>query len=198
MEDVIDQAQEAAEGAGDRLVNIAAVAVAVIATFMALCGVKADNMDYGIVQEQTAAVDMWAYYQSKSMKQYMYKLQSDDLQATLLVSGASLAPAARAELDKKLAKYKGEIDRYDTEKAEAQDKAKGHEANVDRMNITANQLDYTEVFLSLAISLLAIAILTRKRWLLVLALIPAVLGIVMGAIALMGLPLDIPLPGFLT
>lgn len=198
MEDVIDQAQEAAEGAGDRLINVAAVAVAVIATFMALCGVKGDNMDYGILQEQTAATDMWAFYQAKSMKQYMYKLQRDDLEALALIGGSSLAGAGRAALDRKLARYADEIARYETEKGEATQKAKGHEANVARMNITANQLDYTEVLLSLAISLLAIAILTRRRWLLTLALIPAVLGVAVGAIALAGLPLDIPLPGFLT
>jgi hypothetical protein len=195
-EELVDQAQESAEGAGERFVSIAALMVAVIATFMALCGVKGDNMDYGILQEKSDAADMWNQYQSKSMKQYMYKLQCDTLEGMMLTSG-TLAPAAQQALQAKLAKYKGEIDRYETEKEEISGKAKDHEANVARMNHVADLLDMTEVFLSLAISLLAITILTRRRWMMALSAVPAVIGIFFGLAALCSWPIQITLPAFL-
>jgi len=196
VDEIVDQAQEAAEGANERFINIAAVLVAIIATFMALCGVKGDNMDYGILQEKSDAADMWSQYQSKSMKQYMYKLQSDSLEAMVLTAtGAS--PEARGKIQSKLAKYKGEIDRYETEKEEISGKAKDHEANVERMSHVADLLDMTEVFLSLSVALMAITILSKRRWMLVLSLVPSALGVFFGLAALCSWPIVITLPAFL-
>jgi hypothetical protein len=197
MDDLMDQVQEVASNDSDRLINGAAVAIALIATLLALCGVKADNMDYGILQEQNQALDMWNMYQAKSMKQYMYKLQNDALESTALAA-VGLSPANRATLTAKLTRYEEEIARYEDEKRQTKAKAEGHEGKAGAMNLTANQLDYTEVFLSLAISLLAIAILTRKRWLFGVALVPAVLGAAAGLMALIEVPWDVPLPGFLS
>ncbi|MCE5240246.1 DUF4337 domain-containing protein [bacterium] len=197
VDEIVDQAHENAEGSNDRFVNVAAVIVAVIATFMALCGVKADNMDYGILQQKSDAVDMWAMYQAKSMKQYMYKLQRDSFE-TMLLTSPGLTPAARAEVDKRLARYSAEIDRYEQEKEETSAKAKAHEANVERMNRIADLLDMTEVFLSLSVALLAITILTRLRWMLALSLVPSAIGVCFGAAALAGLNIEIVLPAFLT
>lgn len=196
MENVVDQTQEAVENARDQLINVAAVMVAVIATFLALCGVKADNMDYGILQEKSEAVDQWSLYQAKSMKQYLYKLQRDSLEAMLLTA-LGAPPSSIAVLHKKIGKYGEEIDRYESEKAEIMAKAKEHEANAERMNRMANLLDLTEVFLSLAISLLAIAILTKRWWMLGGAVVPSVIGIVFGAAALLNAGWDVTLPGFL-
>ena len=196
MDEVIDQAQEAAEGAHERLINVAAVMVAIIATFLALCGVKADNMDYGILQEKSDAVDQWNMYQAKSMKQYMYKLQRDSLQALLLTQRGA-PPAAVAAVNKNVAKYSAEIDRYEKEKEEVSAKAKEHEDNAERMNRMANLLDLTDVFLSLSISLLAITILTKRWWMFFVALAPSLLGVVFGLAALMNSGWDVTLPAFL-
>jgi len=197
VDEIVDQAHEQAEGSNERFVNVAAVVIAVIATFMALCGVKADNMDYGILQQKSDAVDMWAMYQAKSMKQYMYKLQRDSFE-TMLVTAPGLAPDARHSVQAKLAKYNAEIDRYEAEKEETSAQAKEHEANVASMNRIADLLDMTEVLLSLSIALLAITILTRLRWMLVLSLVPSAIGICFGAAALAGWSIEIALPAFLT
>lgn len=197
MDEVVDQVQEAVEGSADRLTNIAAVSVAVIATFLALCGVKADNMDYGILQEKSDAVDMWSMYQAKSMKQYMYKLQADSFEA-MLITSPGLSPAARANVEGRLAKYHAEIDRYEQEKEEISGQAKGHEARAASMDRIANLLDMTEVLLSLAIALLAITILTRLRWMMLLSTVPALIGIFFGLAALAEWNISITLPGFLT
>jgi hypothetical protein len=196
IDEVIDQAQEAAEGARERLINVAAVMVAIIATFLALCGVKADNMDYGILQEKSDAVDQWNMYQAKSMKQYMYKLQRDSLQATLLTAtGAS--PKAVAAVNRSVAQYTAEINRYEQEKEDVSAKAKEHEANAERMNRMANLLDLTDVFLSLSISLLAITILTKRWWMFFVALVPSLVGVVFGLAALLNSGWDVTLPSFL-
>jgi hypothetical protein len=197
LEDVIDTAHEAAEGEDDRLVSAAAVAIAVVATFMAVCGVKGDNVDYGILQEQSDAVDMWSMYQAKSMKQYMFELQRDSFEAQLAVGGAGLAPAARRDLTSAIARYADNIKRYEAEKADVKAEAEDHQKACETLDEIANKLDLADVFLAIAISLMAITILTKRRWLFVIAVIPCVLGIGLGLAALLNLPFSVPLPGFL-
>jgi len=153
-------------------------------------------MDYGILQQKSDAVDMWSMYQAKSMKQYMYKLQRDSFE-TMLLLAPDLPASARAQVQQRLDKYSAEIDRYEQEKEETSAQAKAHEANVASMNRMADLLDMTEVFLSLAIALLAITILTRLRWMLVLSLVPSAIGIFFGVAALAGWGIEITLPGFL-
>jgi hypothetical protein len=197
MGDVVDTAHEAAEGQNDWLVSAAAVAIAVVATFMAVCGVKGDNVDYGILQEQSNAVDMWSMYQAKSMKQYMFELQRDSFQARLAVGGSDLAPNARNEITAAIAGYEENIRRYEGEKAEIKAKAEEHEKTCEALDAVANKLDLGDVFLSIAISLMAITILTKRRWLFVIAAVPCVLGIAFGLAALLNLPFSVPLPGLL-
>lgn len=197
LEDVIDTAHEAAEGDGDRLVSAAAVAIAVVATFMAVCGVKGDNVDYGILQEQSDAVDMWSMYQAKSMKQYMFELQRDSFEAQLAVGGAGLPPAARRDLTSAIARYADNIKRYEVEKAEVRAEAEAHQKARETLDEIANKLDLADVFLAIAISLMAITILTKRRWLFVIGAVPCILGIVLGIAALLNLPFSVPLPGFL-
>jgi hypothetical protein len=198
LEDVVDTAQEAAEGEDDWLISAAAVAIAVVATFMAVCGVKGDNVDYGILQEQSNAVDMWSMYQAKSMKQYMFELQRDSFEAQLALCGAGeLAPEAREKITTAIAGYQDNIERYEVEKAEIKAEAEDHEKACGALDEVANKLDLADVFLAIAISLMAITILTKRRWLFVIAVIPCLLGIGLGLAALLNLPFSVPLPGFL-
>jgi len=197
MEDAIDVAQEAAEGAEDRLVSAAAVAIALLATFMAFCGVKGDNTDYAIIQENADAMDQWAMYQAKSMKGYMFELQRDAFQAQMAVAGPGLSAAARRELTGMVQGYETTISRYEGEKEEIKLTAERHEKARDALNDVANKLDLAEVFLSLAVALMAITILTKRRWLFGMSVVPGLLGVLLGLAALAGLPFSVPLPSFL-
>ncbi len=197
MEDAIGGAQEAAEGAEDRLVSMAAVAIALLATFMAFCGVKGDNTDYGIIQENADAMDQWAMYQAKSMKQYMFELQCDGLEAQLALAGPAASAAARRRLGDMLKQYQASIARYEGEKGEIKLAAEGHEKARDALNEVANKLDLAEVFLSLAVALMAITILTKRWWLFGVAVAPGLIGLLLGIAALANLPFSVPVPGFL-
>jgi len=197
MEDAIDVAQEAAEVVEDRLVSAAAVAIALLATFMAFCGVKGDNTDYAIIQENADAMDQWAMYQAKSMKQYMFELQRDSFQADLALAGPNVSAAARRRLGERLKEYEASIARYEGEKEEIKRTAEGHEKARDALNEVANKLDLCEVFLSLAVALMAITILTKRRWLFGVSAAPGLIGILLGMAAFLNLPFSVPLPGFL-
>jgi hypothetical protein len=198
MADVVDTAHEAAEDQDDWLVSAAAVAIAVVATFTAICAVKGDNVDYGILQEQSNAVDMWSMYQAKSMKQYMFELQRGSFEAHLALGAAGLPRDAREEITAAITRYEDNIVRYESEKAEIKVKAEEHERACGVLDQIADKLDLADVFMSVAISLMAITILTKRRWLFVVAVLPCAFGIGFGVAALLNLPFSVPLPGFLT
>src|SRR5262245_42935183 len=100
MTDIADVVNEAVDKAREsRLNTIVAAAVAVSATFMALCNVKDGNVVQAMAQAQANAVDEWAYYQAKSTKQNLAESMIDsltlqrDLNTTMTTEG-------RARIDK--------------------------------------------------------------------------------------------------
>jgi len=56
----------------------------------------------------------------------------------------------------------------------------------DQLNYRDDQFDLSDAFLALAISLLAVTALTRRRWLYWVALVPTGFGTVMGLAGLLG------------
>lgn len=195
MSEIVDSINEAVEkGHEGRFNSIIALMVAVIATFMALCNVKDGNIVQAMEQDQASAVDEWALYQAKGMKMNLAESVLDqmtlerDLRPDLGVEG-------RAKLDKKIGEYTAQVKLYEGEKAEIKAKATGFKDDYDRLNIHDDQFDLAEALMSVAIALLGIAALTRKRLLLGFGCALGGLGIVFGLAGFLGLGLH---PDFLT
>jgi hypothetical protein len=178
-----DTVTEAVDHAHDsRLNTIVAAAVAITATFMALCNIKDGNIVQAMEQAQAKAVDQWSYFQAKSTKQSLAESVLDQLNLQ-----SALAPdmpaGARAQLEQEIAKYKAKVQRYDDEKAGVEARAKELEASYDTLNIQDDQFDMAEACMSISIALFGVTALTRKRWLFSFAASLAVLG---GALGLAG------------
>lgn len=168
MGDLDETITSAVEHAGDsRLNSIVAILVALAATLMALDNIKDGNIAQAMSQAQTHAVDAWSYYQAKSTKQNLAEATIDQLQA-LRATTASGA-AGLADLDKRIAAWQGQAARYDKEKAGIKAQAEGYQAEYERLNQRDDQFDLSDAALSVAIALLGVTALTRKRWLLGLA-----------------------------
>ena len=75
--------------------------------------------------------------------------------------------------------WRNDIERYRTELKELTETANGHQAEYERLN-GADDLDFASSFLSLALALLAVAALTRIRWLLGLAAGISLVGLAFG------------------
>src|SRR5205807_9496246 len=95
-------------GSRDRLNNIIAVMVAILAAVMAVTKVKDDNIVQAMLQAKSDAVDTWSEYQSKRIKQHLEELGRD--QSQLLRPAVPAESAAR--LDEQLKHYESEIARY--------------------------------------------------------------------------------------
>jgi uncharacterized membrane protein YoaK (UPF0700 family) len=107
---------------------------------------------------QALASDQWAYYQAKSIKQNLYQMELDRLQNT---AGAST---------NSLAKVKASVDRYDKEKKEAMDNAKGLEAKRDasrKLSTSASdhskEMGMAMTFFQVAIAIGGICLIVKKK-----------------------------------
>ena len=180
MPDVSETVTEAVErGRESHLNSAVAILVALTATFMALCNVKDGNIVQAMAQDQASAVDEWALYQAKGTKMNLAESVLDQmtLQRDLR---PELGAEARAKLDHKITEYTERVKLYEREKAEIKSTAEGFQKDYDALNVHDDQFDLAEALMSVAIALLGIAALTRKRLLLGFGCGLAGLGIVFG------------------
>jgi hypothetical protein len=184
ISDTVADAVEKAESSRDTLNNVIAVLVALLATFMALCNIKDGNIVQAMSQDQSKAVDQWSYYQAKGMKQNLAESVLDQLQIRKAEPG--LAPQAGALLDKEIAIYTASVKKYEQQKEEIKSTAEGAEKDYDRLNVHDDQFDMSEALISIAIALLGVSALTRKRPLVVFAILVATFGVVLGLAGFLG------------
>lgn len=191
--EAIEKSNESGGEGGSNLNGLVAISVAIVATFMALCNVKDGNIGQAMEEAQASGVDAWAYFQAKGTKLNIAESARDTLVLQREIS-PSLTPEARALVDKKIADYEAKIRVYEKEKGEIKQSAEGFKAEYERLNLHDDQFDMADALMSVAIALLGITALTRKRRLMYLAWAFAGFGLVMGIAGFAGLGLH---PDFL-
>ncbi len=181
MAETLDKIQDDVQdhAAESRFNGFIALFVAVVATFMALCNVKDGNVVQAMQQSQAKAVDQWAYYQSKSTKQHIAENSADMLKVQLEMS-PGLKPEVRAKVEAKIAAQEAAAKKFEKEKEQIRVVAEGAAKDYDTMNIHDDQFDLAEACLSVAVALAGVTVLTKKRWLFVVAGVFALLGSLYG------------------
>ncbi|OLC42300.1 MAG: hypothetical protein AUH43_22990 [Acidobacteria bacterium 13_1_40CM_65_14] len=174
MGDLDETVSGALERGGDsRLNSTIAILVALAATFMALGNIKDGNIGQAMAQAQSQAVDSWSFYQAKSTKENLAEATRDQLKALRAMAGS----AAGADLDKRIADYEAQVARYEKEKGEIKAQAEGYQHQYEDLNLHDDQFDLSDAAYSVAIALLGVTALTRKRWLLGLAGVFLTIGV---------------------
>jgi hypothetical protein len=180
MSEVAEKLNEAVEKAHESKLNtVIAMCVAVVATFMALCNVKASNIVQQMSKEQAHAVDQWSYFQSKSTKQHVAESSLEQIELQRDTS-QGLTDDQKGKFDEAIKKHKAAIAKYDKEKEEIQKEAKEHEENVEKLDIHNDQFDMGEALMSVAIALFGVTALTQKRFMMFVAGAFAAFGMFMG------------------
>jgi hypothetical protein len=173
-----DHAVEHAAHGGDSFSNNIAVMTAILATVGALFGYLggATQSDAAMFKnnaaiDKTEAANAWNYYQAKSNKQ-------------------NLAEMAQTLPGVEPSKYKADVARYENEKGEIKKKAEKFEASSSEWNHRSDAVMHVHHQWALAttaeqiaISLAAITLLTRKKWLMLGAYGVAAVGLVLGIFA---------------
>jgi hypothetical protein len=180
-----DEHGDGGDKGASNLNSIVALTVAITATFTALCNVKDGNIVQAMQQAQASAVDEWSYYQAKGTKLNIAESALDTLRTERELSPPA-TPEARALIDRKLADYADKIRHYEQEKAEIKQTAEGFQKEYDRLNVHDDQFDMAEALSSVAIALLGVTALTRKRPLLYVAWTFAGLGTLLGVAGFAG------------
>lgn len=176
-----DHAVEHAGHGDDSFASRVAVMTAILSTIGALfsfAGGATQNEALMFKNEatirKTEASDQWNYYQAKSNKQNLAEL------ATVL------APADQRE------RYAKEIERYKSEKAEIKAKAEGLEQASKEAEHRSDESMHQHhrwaqamTAIQVAISLAAITLLARRRWLMWTSAAVACGGIVVGILAML-------------
>lgn len=179
------QLEHAAEhGSEDPFSGRIAVTTAILATLGAIMSYQggATQSDAALFKnnaaiQKTEANDQWAYYQAKGNKQNLAEL------------GLTLVTTPE-----KQEFYRQEVERYKKEKAEIQTKAESIEAQSKASDAQSDAALHVHhrwalgaTAMQVAIALSAIALLTRRSWLMIGVYGVAALGLVLGAAALLHL-----------
>jgi len=156
-------------------VALTTVILAVCATLATFNGAKYSTRS---VLSQTQAANQWAYYQSKSIKGYLYENQMETIELDMKKNKGKLAPAVAAEYEKKLDYYRQKINKYDEEKAEISKEAKRLESVRDDAQKHTGIFGIAVIFLQISILLCSISALMKKKPLWILGSVTGVFGIV--------------------
>jgi len=158
--------------------NYLALTTVILAVCATLSTFKGGGYSTRSVMSQTQASDQWAFYQSKSIKSYMYEMQRDKLQLEQTASGGKLSHDAASEYAKKIEDYSKKIEKYDKEKSEIQDEAKRFESIRNDAQRHSQIFGIAVIYLQIAILLSSIAALMKRKSLWMMGVAIGVAGIV--------------------
>ena len=157
--------------------NYLALTTIILAVCATMATFKGGGFSTRSVLSQTKASDQWAFFQSKSIKGYLYEMQKDQVEMQLKTQGASLAPAVAEEYRHKLEGYQAKIAKYEAEKVKIQADAKGLEAARDDAQQHGQAFGVAVIFLQISILLSSIAALMKKKYIWVLGVAIGCYGI---------------------
>jgi hypothetical protein len=179
------KAQEAVaddkQKARNRLNNMVAVTVAILATFAGICDVKGGNIVQGMQLAQADKIDHWAFYQARNIREEVALSTIAQLQLQ-----AANNPSQKANYAKTIKTYEAIAAKQNKEKDKLKAQAEKDQKTYDALNIHDDQFDLSGAAISIAISLLALTALTNKLWLYWASLVPTSFGLLMGLAGLLG------------
>lgn len=182
VEGLQEESGEKRDRAAARLNAWVAITVALLATFMAVCKVKDDNICQAMAQAQASRIDDWGFYQARNLREEVASATLAQLTLRAAEAPASQQPAYAAAI----AKYDALAKEQDAKKKDVMKQAQADGAQYDSLNYRDDQFDLSDALLAISISLLAMTALTHKRWLFWIALFPTGFGVFMGLAGLLG------------
>src|SRR5215510_4536702 len=174
----------------------AAIAIAVCAMMLAICGLGGQNATKDAINENILASNFYNFFQAKNMRQTTYILAANELELAW-TNEPALPAEAKAALRAKIDDYKKTIARYESEpetregKKELLVRAREHEAKRDHALAQDPYFDYAEALLQIAIVLVSVAIVAEQVW---LAYLGGVVGIIGALLMVNGYLLLVEIP----
>src|SRR5574340_692784 len=151
-----------------------ALTTVIFAVCATLSTLKGGGFSTRAVMSQSQASDQWSYFQSKSIKGYLYELQKEklELDAKTMKTGA-----LKSDYEKRIAAYGEKIKKYDEEKKEIKSKAEDLEARRDQSQKHSGAFGMAAMFLQIAILLSSIAALMKQKYFWYLGMLSGAFGL---------------------
>ncbi|GFE56142.1 DUF4337 domain-containing protein [Geobacter sp. AOG1] len=167
-----------AEEKKESWLNYLALTTVILAVCATLSTFKGGGYSTRSVMSQSQASDQWAFFQSKSVKSYIYEMQKDKLELELKGFGSKVPAGLAEEYRSKIDGYGKKITKYEEEKGQIQKEAKRFESIRDEAQKHGQAFGIAVIFLQIAILLSSIAALIKKKYVWLLGCAIGVVGVV--------------------
>lgn len=153
-----------AEEKKEKWLNYLALSTVIFAVGATLSTFKGGGYGSKALLSQTNAANQWSYFQSKSIKGYIFENQRDNLELQKEIASRSAnAKEEIAKYDSKIAFYDKKLKQYDDDKAEIKAKAEAFEKDRDDSQKHGGKFGLAVIFLQVTILLSSIAGLLKKK-----------------------------------
>jgi hypothetical protein len=166
-----------AEDKKEPWLNYLALSTIILAVCATMATFKGGGFSTRSVLSQTQASDQWAFFQSKSIKGYLYEMQKDQLEMQMKTQGGKLSPELAAAYQQKIGGYSAKIAKYEAEKNKITVDAKKLEAVRDDAQRHSQAFGVAVIFLQIAILLSSIAALLKKKYVWVIGVVIGTYGV---------------------
>ncbi len=161
----------------DRWLTYLAITTVLIAVTATLSTFKGGGFSTRSLLNQTKASDQWAYFQSKSIKGYIFDMRRENLELQLAAienqkGNEKLVEKYRSMIED----YKQKIKKYEEEKEEITKTASTYEKERDMSKDHSAKFGIAVIFLQISILLSSIATLSKKKFVWICSLILGVFG----------------------
>ena len=153
----------------------------IVAMLLAITALGGSNATKTMLNANIQASDIYGYYQAKNIRQTVYQLTAEQLDAELLAL-PEMPEAARTKIEDRIKRYRERVERYESDpstgdgKKELLAKAKEFEARRDHAAERDPNFDFAEALFQIAIVLGSVSIVAASRPLVHLSGILAVAG----------------------
>jgi hypothetical protein len=153
-----------------------ALTTAIFAVLLAITSLGGNNAMKEMLLAQQQSSDQWAFYQSKAMREHLYKTNGLRIELDLLERGAGMKPEVKKRYEAMLKDMRAEETRYGGEKKKIEEEAKHLETERDKNMSKDPYFDYAEVLLQISIVMASISILAASHQVFYFAIVSASLG----------------------
>jgi hypothetical protein len=154
VQEFANQMKESGEGGGESLRSIS-LGISILAVLVAMVTVLGHRSHTEAVLMQSRAGDQWNEYQAKKIRMDNLSVDVD-----LLALQPSNDPSAVAAKSKE---YQSHIEKWKTDLAQEEEKARDFEREVNHAEAKAGRFDLGEALLQIAVVLCSITLFTRNR-----------------------------------
>ncbi|HMK37026.1 MAG TPA: DUF4337 domain-containing protein [Desulfomonilaceae bacterium] len=162
----------------EKWINYLALTTVILAVAATLSSFKLEHYSVDSVLKQSMASDQWAFYQSKSVKGYLYELQKEKIDLELKTIEKSASPDVLQQYQQKVESYGSQVKKYEQEKAQIMNAAKHLEKERDEAQEHRELFGLAIIFLQLGILISSIAALLKNKAVWLVGTIVGIAGMV--------------------